>query len=520
MRGFQWVVAISIGVAAIWATEAVAANGDCSQPESSGSGPTATDCLRILNVAVGLGSCDPHAACVCAPKGSLPATATDALVCLTSAVGGSATLDCPCGLSTSTTTTFSGDCNNNSQCYDGEPCNGFEICNGGTCESAAPLACDENDLVIVVPYQQAAQPVRDIVEATTTISRVDAYIMLDRAPSMSDEVSDLRNNINTAVRAATCFPVGTGFPPDCIQDLYTGIGWIGYSGGFGEAYRHRLDLQQNPSALSGDFPTSEPSGGCCARTTKLAMWAAATGKGNINAGCTVGSSFPANGPCDSSAAGQDGIGYPCFRDDALRSIVLLTDVRPSSGHGCTTIVKTTDDAFDAGVRIMSLYGGGADAATISELETFANNTAATDVNNANAPLVFDGSTGNVAASLTTAVLALASGARLTELTASATDDPSDAVDATQFIDAFETAALGTAECTDGLFEQDTDFDGHADAYLGVIAGTPVCWSILPAVNTTVTSTGSAQLFRATITVDDSGFAGLDQTEVVFIVPPN
>jgi len=414
---------------------------------------------------------------------------------------------------------FSGNCTNDAQCDDGEPCNGFETCNGGDCVAGTPLACDANDIVLVVPYMAAPQPVRDVIPATTNISRVDAYIMLDRAGSMSDEVAELRNNVNTAVRAAACFPIGTGFPPNCIQSLYTGVGWIGYAAGFGEAYRHRLDLQQDPSALFDRFPTTEPDG-CCDRTTKLAMWATATGLGNINVGCTVGSSFPANGPCDTAPSGPDGVGYPCFRANALRSIVVLTDEKPSDGHGCPTIAKTTNDAYAAGVRIMSLYGGGSSAATISELQTFATNTGAIDVSNGNAPLVFDGSTGNVAASLTNAILTLASGARLTQLTAAAADDPNDAVDATQFIDHFETAALGTSECTGGLFEQDSDFDGYADAYLAVTAGTPACWTVSPAMNTTVMPTAAAQIFKATVSINDIGYAGLYQTDVLFIVPPN
>ena len=54
--------------------------GDCTQPVSTGPDPVATDCLFILRTAVFLETCNPD--CVCAPKGSLPVTATDALLCL------------------------------------------------------------------------------------------------------------------------------------------------------------------------------------------------------------------------------------------------------------------------------------------------------------------------------------------------------------------------------------------------------------------------------------------------------
>ena len=73
--------------------------------------------------------------------------------------------------------------------------------------------------------------------------------------------------------------IGTGTPPDCIADLYTGVGWIGYGGTAGEAFRNRRDLQPDPAALSARFPTSEPSG-CCARTTKLALWSTAGAQGS------------------------------------------------------------------------------------------------------------------------------------------------------------------------------------------------------------------------------------------------
>ena len=66
----------------------------CAQPLSTGPAPIATDCLFILRAAVGLATCDP--ACVCAPKGALPVSATDALICLKKAVGQAVALNCPC----------------------------------------------------------------------------------------------------------------------------------------------------------------------------------------------------------------------------------------------------------------------------------------------------------------------------------------------------------------------------------------------------------------------------------------
>jgi len=75
----------------------------CAQPVTSGANPTASDCLFILRTAVHSETCAPE--CVCAPKGTLPTTASDALLCLKKAVGQGVTLNCPCTGTTVTTTT-------------------------------------------------------------------------------------------------------------------------------------------------------------------------------------------------------------------------------------------------------------------------------------------------------------------------------------------------------------------------------------------------------------------------------
>jgi hypothetical protein len=67
---------------------------DCAQPVSTGAAPVASDCLFILGAAVGSQTCSPE--CVCAPTGTLPTKATDALLCLSAATGQPVTLACPC----------------------------------------------------------------------------------------------------------------------------------------------------------------------------------------------------------------------------------------------------------------------------------------------------------------------------------------------------------------------------------------------------------------------------------------
>jgi len=79
---------------ALMATTGHAAQGDCGQPATSGSNPTATDCLYILKTAVGAQTCSPT--CICDVNAAGGVTATDALTCLKKAVGQDVLLNCPC----------------------------------------------------------------------------------------------------------------------------------------------------------------------------------------------------------------------------------------------------------------------------------------------------------------------------------------------------------------------------------------------------------------------------------------
>ena len=83
---------------AVSSTSALAAQGDCGQPQSNGSGPVATDCLFILNAAVAVTTCTEVCVCDVNGSGGNP-NATDALVCLNVAVGVPGLLNCPtpCG---------------------------------------------------------------------------------------------------------------------------------------------------------------------------------------------------------------------------------------------------------------------------------------------------------------------------------------------------------------------------------------------------------------------------------------
>lgn len=73
-------------------TTTLPSNDSCGFPVSTGAKPTASDALRTLRVAVGVGDC---ALCVCDVNSSGSVTTGDALAILRAAVGGSVTLHCP-----------------------------------------------------------------------------------------------------------------------------------------------------------------------------------------------------------------------------------------------------------------------------------------------------------------------------------------------------------------------------------------------------------------------------------------
>lgn len=90
---------------------ALADQGECGQPVSVGSDPTAIDCLFILKVAVAAQSCGIES-CICDPSANGSVSAADALICLNVAVGMILQPACSCTgttitKATTTTTTLS-----------------------------------------------------------------------------------------------------------------------------------------------------------------------------------------------------------------------------------------------------------------------------------------------------------------------------------------------------------------------------------------------------------------------------
>jgi hypothetical protein len=375
------------------------------------------------------------------------------------------------------------------------------------------------DFVFVEPYQQPQTPVDQNLGFSTKLQAVDLYVLLDRSGSMSTEIQTVKNNLASVVSGLKCPP---GVTANCIPDLWAGAGTFGYQGSGASAFQNWVDVQPNPSFTV--VPITEPSSSNGLEPITYATYAAVTGQGGAN--YNMGS-VPARTSCAGSPAANAGyaaFGYPCFRQGALPVVLLATDEAPINTSGDTykspawsSIVLPAYAAKKA--KLVGILGDLPGTGTAADLRTMATNTGAVDALNGNAPLVFDGAGANAAMAIRNGILTLANGLPL-DVNAVNADVPGDAVDAVAaFVDHIETLQLGTAQCTSGLNDVDTNGDAHKDKFLQIRTGTPVCWKVVSKQNTTVPATDAPQLFRSTITVYGDGITQLDQRDVYFLVPP-
>jgi hypothetical protein len=377
-------------------------------------------------------------------------------------------------------------------------------------------------LVFVMPPDAPPEPPSVDLEFATRLQSLDMYAILDRSGSMSSEITTVKNNLATVVNNLTCPPLGTGDPATCIPDLWAGAGTVAYNGSDAQAFQSWVDLQPSPNFAG--LPTTEPSTTNTMEALNFSVYATITGSGGAAFGMP---SVPARATCSASPAAVAGyatFGYPCFRQGPLPVVLLVTDEPPISpgdtykSPDWNTIVRPQMLARRA--KLVGILGSGSSLATQTDLRTMATDTGAVDTANGNAPVVFFGADANAANAIRDGILTLANGVPI-DLSALPQDDPSDSVDAiAAFVERIETLQLGTASCANGLTEEDGNGDTFPDRYLGVRAGTPVCWRLVTKMNTTVASTAAWQFFHATVPVVADGVTTLETRDVYFLVPPD
>ena len=129
---------------------------------------------------------------------------------------------------------------------------------------------------------------------------------------------------------------------------------------------------------------------------------------------------------------------------------------------------------------------------------------------------------NIGQGVVNAIKAIAVGSTY-DVTVIPRNDPANpnAVDATKFIKALRAKDEGDpAQGCPAQPAKDTNGDGIKDTFTAVTVGTPVCFEVIPQMNTTAEPQITAQFYNAFLdVVGVPGNIKLDQRKVLFLVPP-
>ena len=395
------------------------------------------------------------------------------------------------------------------------------------------------DFVFVVPYRGAPDPTRDTLQFATTLQKADVYFLVDTTGSMGDEISALQSGLT-----------GTIIPQvrARIADAWFGVGGfedypVSSWGGAGDVpFYQESTMTSSVGAAQGAVNRLALGWGNDAPESLVpAIWSLATGSR-----LTSGQAPPACG------AGRRG--FACFRSDAVPVVVIITDAishnyGPAAsdpfwgGQGVTinysgvggpppTYAQAISALTGIGARVVGISSQGPTPSgwqprVRSMLLDFSQDTDTRNAAGSSDPFFFQ--IADTGAGLTTSVVdAIENAAEVPiDVSARATDVvvPGESVDAVaafiDYLEARRTSAPGLT-CTTGLTAVDRpgiDADSVPDTFQRVRPGLPVCFDIVPKMNTTVMPTLLPQLFRARIDVLGDGFTPLDDREVFFLVPP-
>jgi hypothetical protein len=389
------------------------------------------------------------------------------------------------------------------------------------------------NFVFTVPFEEDPDPPEDTLNFSTNFQMLDMFIVEDLSTSMNGERTDMLNGFAYMLDSVVCTGSETPTVDQCVPDVESGA--MGYL----EIGDEIITKIINGNNLLNDGV------GLPAESTEALIPTTAIG-GSMEAPIHA-MEYLIGGSCSDNSR----IGRACFRPNAMKLIVLLSDEdldQDSYWNGSLTAAGqgVFDDILDFGIRLVVVYGidvVGTDLAVqtsgISHSVTGENSvpeihpTASAGIPECagisflnNRTVVEINTTIDAGDALTCAVKAVASYIPQ-QISAVILNDPTNQtldgtfVDApAEFIDVLEVFMAGDATCPSGYLTLDLiGPDGHDDAFDAVLPGNPVCWKIIPKENITVEgSTVAPQSFKATIEVYGDGGAFLDSREVWFLVP--
>ncbi|HEY8432589.1 MAG TPA: hypothetical protein VIL20_29665 [Sandaracinaceae bacterium] len=214
------------------------------------------------------------------------------------------------------------------------------------------------------------------------LARADVLFLVDTTASMGEEIDQIRAGLRDRIAPG----IASAIPDSALGVAHFDDFPEGMCGEGGDVpFELLTPITQDLNRAQAAVDALELGNGLDRPESQVeALYQVATGAG-------LGSYIPPSFGCPAG-----GVGYPCFRPDALPIVLLFTDAPFHSGPGgsnpylCTVIPPphTYDEARDAlnalGVRVIGLYSGEGEGR--SDLLAIARDTGAVEDG---APLVFD-----------------------------------------------------------------------------------------------------------------------------------
>ncbi|MGZ3421075.1 MAG: hypothetical protein ACXVEE_24585 [Polyangiales bacterium] len=398
-------------------------------------------------------------------------------------------------------------------------------------------ACDNKDFFFLEPYKLDPTPSKDVLKFGTNIKQVDLAFNVDTTGSMGGAIENFKTNLST-----TIFPNLKKAIPS------VGLAVVEFKD-FGDSPVvgvHQVITTDVSKAQAAAGLLSASGGGDEPEADVCSMMHIVTGKA-----C---STTPDHTPASKTFGGVD------FRPGALPVVVNVTDAHwhdevswpPLEGYGLEKDLMPA--VKKANVRFIGVTEMHYDS-SYKDLEDQANYLS--DYTDSNvAPSAFGSSctagkccTGEAGAErdvagpkkqcrlnfqirdgnglgdqVVRAIQALSVGS-IFDVTAVPANDPTNpgGVDAVKsFVKGLRAMKEGDGgDCKkDAFATKDTDGDMVDDTFIAVEVGQPVCFEVLPRINSTVPPADKAQFFKAFINVVGMpGSVLLDKREVLFLVPP-
>ena len=410
---------------------------------------------------------------------------------------------------------------------------------------------EKKDFFFTVPYMAPPDPDKDVLRFGTNIKQVDVAVTMDTTGSMGGSIAALKAGLSTTifpelVKAIPSVGLSVSYHDDFPVSSFGNAGCgKGLPGDLphGTIQVITTDLKKAQDAANkleahcgGDGPEAQMSSMFHILTGETLTWA--------------GGSVPKHTPPAGTFGGVD------FRPGSVPVVVLITDIdwhteAQYTGAGVVggTIATMTDAFVKTNTRFVDVTSGSeTQADTLSDATksavpgpAFASTCAAgqcpTGVSGACRAATGPGGTcrlnfrhsggTGLGGSIVKAIQAISVGSQY-DVTAIPSNDPMNAVgddtmpvDATKFIKQLRAMDEGDPKsmCPPHA-AKDSGGKGYKDTFTAVVVGTPVCFEVVPQMNTIVKPKSSAQFFNAFIDVlGMPGSVKLDKRTVLFLVPP-